>query len=111
MYFLIDRPHRVAAEPSFCLAEPLAGLDVVAPPMHWAGEHGAVQIPISQGPTAMQAGVVDGEELAFRVADGEPAAGGEHEPDDTGRIVLHSSGHDLDDRWRSPVGARRWNAG
>jgi hypothetical protein len=34
-------------------------------------------MPISQGPAAMQAGVIDGEELALRVADGEPAAGGE----------------------------------
>jgi hypothetical protein len=79
--------------------------------MHWAGEHGAIQMPISQGPAAMQAGVVDGEELAFRVADGEPVAAGEDEPDDAGRVVLHSSGRELDHRRRRPAGTPRWNAG
>src|SRR6266545_791545 len=74
-HLVIDHPHRVAAKPSFWLAEPPAGADVVAPPVHWAGEHRAIQMPVGQGSAAMQAGVVDREEPAGRIADSEPAAG------------------------------------
>src|SRR5260370_28146035 len=61
--------HGVAIDPHRGILPDLAGGHVVLPPVPWAGHDLPVHYALAQRPTSVQAGIVDGVELAAYVAE------------------------------------------